>query len=178
MVSSWKKVLALSLTAVVAVVSFMAFSYFLGRDALASEESGDINVASLDEASTSVGYRVVAPAFVPTSFEKRDVVFVMKLHVISDGPESRPVEQEWRSADGSWFSLIQLPGLAMPALGDDVQIGNKLGKKVLIPTNPKYGLPPTLALYWQDGTRGYSLGGSLTESLSEEMLVAIANSVE
>jgi hypothetical protein len=138
--------------------------------------------SSVEDASRIAGYRVVTPNLALAGFEASEVnseIWVVQLHTYSRGPESRSVEQDWTLKDGTWFTLVQLPrpGESIQSVqgGELVNIGSLIGKRIYF--EAEYGVPPRVVFYWYDNDMRYSLGGTLTESLSEEMLIKLVQSV-
>lgn len=187
MLSSTKSKLLISsiLVTVAAIVSFTIFNTLLESPVRAQTddltENGVAKASSLEEASRIAGYPVTTLNVASAGLEQSELdqrIWVVQLRTSSRGPESRPVQQDWILQDGSWFILVQILRSAesiQSIEGEPVDIGGMAGKRVFFEVASD--VPPRVVFYWHDGDRRYSLGGTLTESLSEEMLLKLAESV-
>ena len=91
------------------------------------------------------------------------------------GPISRPVGQSWYFADGSDIRLFQLPGMGMPRTGEVKTLGKLSVEYVLADGEDIY--PDRLGIYWQSEDMGYCLHGTLTDSVTQELLESLVLSV-
>lgn len=141
------------------------------------EEKGAVFASSLEQASELVGFRVIAPEYIPEDFGF--------LHIdvnksgAGTGASVRPVSvslyytqrKDFRLPEQSWFLLVQ-------AEYDSSGPGDKLieicGKKV----EQKFDTDLNrLTLSWQDNSTYYSLTGTLNDLLSEDTMKDIICSI-
>jgi hypothetical protein len=138
-------------------------------------EQTAINVSTVEEASKIAGFRVVAPI---TDFKDNVLEYkieVIQLRIASNGPNSRPVSQNWTLTDGSWIRLVQLPGLDMPEMGTSFNIDSIEGRRVFLEGDSD--MPSRVGFYWRNGDVGYCLCGTITDSIDEATLITMVNSV-
>jgi len=138
---------------------------------------------TIEEASQLAGYQVATLNNSFSGFEATDdnyEIWVIQLQMYSKGPESRLVEQYWTLKDKSWFTLIQLPrpGESIREIkeGEFTSVGDILVKKLY---HKAEGNVPTRVVYkWYNDDMRYTLIGTLTETLSEEMISKLVESVK
>ena len=135
-------------------------------------------MSSIEEASEIAGFSVATPDLTLGILSKPNTGYsidVNQLVQLGNRPAPRPVGLSWELADGSKIRLLQAPGLQIPNIGEPITISNQLGERVFFEAESY--MPPRVALYWMNGDIGFSLFGTLTDSVSEETLISIANSV-
>ena len=164
-------------------LQMLPLSFRDNRDTLdvvdvASETPGDDNgtvmVNTIEDARVAAGYQVSGPTFLPDGFA-RGVIFV-DTHAIQK--HINTVTQWWvHDGDGSSIELFQTPGLIRLAEeGSPVTIRGAAGERVLYPTIP--GRPfEVLSVFWNDGDTGFLVTGTLTGSLTEDLIMRVAESV-
>ena len=171
--------LAVSVVAIAAMVSFGLTGIMSSHVADAQQvTAGDgtlVKVASVSDASQMVGWQARSPDPALAPAKAQFEVDVMKLRMASQGQNSRPVGQTWTLPDGSWIRLVQVPGLKAPNTGDTITIGSIQGEKLYYAASGN--IPARVSLYWQQGNIGFCLSGTLTNSVTEETLLAMANSL-
>ena len=147
--------------------------------ATAQQGTGDgtvIKVVSPKAASAITGYSV--GTIDSTLMGSLPAVSTYNVEVQLIGPSSETpklmaVQQEWRLSDGSWLVLGQAPRLNI--LGSPLTIGGMIGGKLSYEATDK--MPQRIQLYWQIGDMGFSLLGTMTSSVNEEILKSLAESV-
>jgi hypothetical protein len=177
--------ISISIMIVVAVFSFLALNAITAKRTSAQEgfSTPEMNATSIEEASKLAGYNVATLNLLSAGvrdLESVPEICVVQLRTFSRGPESRLVEQNWKLSDGSWFTFVQLPrpGESVESImtGDQISIGNMTGKREYLEADGT--VPPRVVFRWYEGGMRYALVGSLTESITEEVLVKLAQTVE
>ncbi|OGO39901.1 MAG: hypothetical protein A2147_05805 [Chloroflexi bacterium RBG_16_57_8] len=175
--------LAVSLSLAACVISFVLVTIMFGNSGRTSAQPTSVDVAimvdTVEDASAEAGYQIATPDPALTEFEGKGAIpsiDVMRLQIDGGGPRSRPVGQSWMLADGSWVRLVQIAGgMGIPGKGDAIDIAGAKTQRLFLKAED--GMPARLALYWDSAGVGFSLCGTLTGSISEEMLIALAASV-
>jgi len=180
---------AFTLVVVSAILSFAILNMVLVSGTKASEraeqelaEKGVVIVSSLEEASRIAGYQVSTPTFLPRNLEcKRIRVVQLNNPYVLSGksePRPRPVEQHWVSQDGSSLLLIQSPGMSdIDNLHrEPIKIAGVNGCKLLYEATEN--VPAAIEFHWKVDGMGYAMCGTITESLDEQILLNIANSIQ
>lgn len=172
--------LGLSIVVIAGLTAFMICNVISNNVIRANAESEKreqpaIIVSTPEEASKIAGFPVTAPA---TNFGANLLEYkieVIQLRIVSNGPNSRSVSQNWTFNDGSWVRLVQLPGLDMPAAGTPFDFNNSEGRRVYIEGDNE--MPPRVGFYWSNGDVGYCLSGTITDTIDENTLITMANSL-
>jgi len=179
-----KAIFSVILITIAAVTSFTLVNFIFSDVAEAGSElkfsaQESIFVSSVEEASKIAGFQVATPNSELTTFADSELKYsidVNQLVQLGTKPAPRPVGQSWELADGSMVRLLQGPGLQLPNIGEPIKIGGTIGEKIFFEAEDY--MPSRIALYWTNGDIGYSLFGTLTDSISEEILISIADSVK
>ncbi len=167
------------LTVAAAITSFGIVRLTRDNVAVAQEKAlGDgtlVEVLSIEEASRIAGYSVATadPAVAASMESATRRIEVLLLGLDPQAPIRKAVAQQWELSDGSWVRLVQAPGLK--ALGAPATVGGANGGRVFYAADEV--MPARVSFYWQVGEMGFSLSGTLTGSISEELLKSFAESV-
>jgi hypothetical protein len=174
----------------VRVVGFLAVLVFLGSmvgsytvtEVLAGQSSAppdnggkDIITPTVEEAEGLAGYKAAIPSFLPQGFERGNIVVGLPLHQITE--DSHTITQYWGSPSGEYIILIQDPDLDGLIGGEPITIAGGSGERGIFPAlgNRSYEI---VGFSWREGNMAFSVGGSLTGSLTEDLVRQVANSVE
>ncbi len=144
-------------------------------------ERGVLPVSTIEEASRLVGYPVATPTFIPEGFLPGD----FELNQLGFPPQlggewgdgKRVVQRQWTwSGDREiHFLVIQFQGTEESVRGEPSDICGRTGKREFFEEGREH---PLLVLHWWDGDIVYSVGNSLGDPLTEEILHKIACSVQ
>lgn len=131
------------------------------------------SVSSLEEAAVRAGYVIATAHFVPDGYEPFEFI-----SVTNNPRRGRSVQQIWDSVDGSSrFTLDQHPTQFKLGDGEPFDIGGLSGDRSLQPVDSTRS-QPLLTLLWHEGEFTFILSALLTGSLTEEVLLDVAASVE
>ena len=179
-----KTIVSIVLLTFVTMLSFLLVIVCLNNAVKANDgpvlsDKNSIYVSSVEVASAMAGFNVATPSPESMKFNDSSIKYsidVNQLVQLGDKPAPYFVGQNWEFSDGSTIRIIQSPCFKSPNIGEPIDISGTIGKRVFF--KAESDLPPRIALYWTNGNVGYSLFGTLTETVSEEILISIANSVQ
>jgi len=171
--------LILTFCILVALFSFMIADSGKTHVAEANDENESrqqtaVQVFSVEEATKIAGFQVIAP---DTNFDDELLEYridVMQLKIASNGPNSKPVGQNWTFADGSWIRLVELPGLGIPNTGETAVFDGVNTSRLYLEGDKD--MPPRVGFYWHVGDIGYCLCGTITDSINEDVLITLIKS--
>ena len=174
--------IGMKIPSAILVLLVSAVAAFVATIALVNSADGNVNgplrVDTVQEAEEAVDYQVSLPSYRPDGFERGPII-------VSTNPINtslKSVVQYWNSSGDAGFLLIQEPGL--DGLGNEgspitpITVNGISGERVL----HSAGDPPSrkydqVTLYWREGDMGFAVIGWLSDPLSEDVLIRIAESV-
>jgi hypothetical protein len=178
-----KPIISVGLFVLVAMLAFIAVNGCFKQEVKANDQplvSGkeSVYVSSIEEATNLAGFIVAAPDNKLMQLNDADFTYSIDVNQLAQtGEKQAPyfVGQTWLMSDGTEIRIIQSPCFKLPNIGEQITINGVKAERVFFKAEGK--MSPSVAFYWTDGNVGYSLFGTLSGNITEDMLIKFAGSI-